>query len=68
LRDEKRRRFAALLGQSVYTERPNTLLVDEETPLPSSDRGDTQTDRSSHKLILGKQAKSDRTEITFIED
>jgi hypothetical protein len=39
LRDEKRRRFAALLCQSACTERPNPPLLKEETPLSSNDRG-----------------------------
>jgi hypothetical protein len=36
-----RRRFAASLCQSVYTERPIPPLVEEVTPLPSSDKGKT---------------------------
>jgi hypothetical protein len=31
---------SAQLSQSAYTERPNPL-IEEETPLPSSDRGNT---------------------------
>jgi hypothetical protein len=38
---ERRRRSAALLSQSAYTERPIPPLVEQETLLPSSDRGDT---------------------------
>jgi hypothetical protein len=40
-----RRRFAALLSQSVYTERTIPPLVEEETLLPRSDRGHTEIHR-----------------------
>jgi hypothetical protein len=45
---ERRRRSAALLSRSANIERPIPPLVEEETPLPSSDKGgliDTQTGR-----------------------
>jgi hypothetical protein len=34
---------AALLIQSAYMERPIPALLQEEIPLPSRDKGDTQT-------------------------
>jgi hypothetical protein len=40
-RRRRRRRPAALLSQSAYIERQNHPPVEEETPLPSSDKGDT---------------------------
>jgi hypothetical protein len=43
---------ALLLDQSNYTERPNPPLVEEETPLSSSDTGDTQTERRSCEPTL----------------
>jgi hypothetical protein len=53
---ERRRRSAALLSQSACTERSIPPLVEEETQLPSSDRGDTQTGRRSLKPTLEKYA------------
>jgi hypothetical protein len=38
-----RTRSGALLSQSAYTERPTPLLVEEATPLPSSDGTHTHT-------------------------
>jgi hypothetical protein len=40
---ERRTRFTALINQNAYIERPIPSLVEEETALPSSVRGDTQT-------------------------
>jgi hypothetical protein len=51
-----------LLSQSTYTERTIAALVEEETPMPSSDRvgthrhRDTKTGKRSYKPTLGKQA------------
>jgi hypothetical protein len=48
---ERKRRSAALLSQSAYTERPIPLLVEEETPLPSSDRGGHRQEGDSISLL-----------------
>jgi hypothetical protein len=48
----ERRNSAALLSQSAYNERQIPLLIEEETPLPSNYRGDTQKGRRSHKPTL----------------
>jgi hypothetical protein len=52
LRGVRRRMSNALFNQSAYTERPILLLVRVEAPLPTSDKGDTQTKqrgKGSHK-------------------
>jgi hypothetical protein len=54
LRGRRRRRSAALLSQSAYTEMTIPPPVDEETPFPSSDREghiDTQTHRQEGDRI-----------------
>jgi hypothetical protein len=50
-RRRRRRRCAALLSQSAYTESPIRPLAEEETPLPNSDKGDTQTHRKRDIVI-----------------
>jgi hypothetical protein len=40
LRERRRRRLAALLSQSAYTEKSSPLLTEEQTPLSSIDGGE----------------------------
>jgi hypothetical protein len=62
----RRRRSAVQLSHSFCAERTIPSLVNEGTPLPSSDGGghrqadtlDPQTGRRSHKTTLGNRLKS----------
>jgi hypothetical protein len=63
LRGRRRRRSAALLSQSAYTERPDSPLFEEETPLPSSDRDTHKIGSRSHKSTSGKQKKNGVYEV-----